>query len=169
MKKNKIVIPGSFDPITTGHLDIIKRSSLIFDQVTVLIMKNINKTGMFDYEVRKEFIQLCTRDLSNVKVDVYTGLLVNYLKENDINLVVKGLRNSRDFDYELEMDLINRFLDKEIQTLYMISNSENLITSSSNVRELITYKADISAFVPTEIIKIIKEITGYPDESFRID
>lgn len=169
MKNNKIVIPGSFDPITIGHLDIIKRSSEIFDQVTVLIMKNINKTGMFDYSIRKELIELCTKDLPNVKVDIYTGLLIDYLKSNSINIVVKGLRNSRDFDYELEMDLINRLLDKNIQTLYMISNSENLITSSSNVRELINYKADISAFVPSQILKIIKEITGYPDESFRIN
>lgn len=161
MKNNIAVYPGSFDPITIGHYEIIKRASKLYDQVTVLIMKNVHKNGLFEYSDRKELIEQAVSDLPNVTVEISTGLLVDYLKENNIQIIIKGLRNSKDFEYEFEMDAINHILDPEIELLYLISDPKYIAISSSSVRELINYKADISSCVPKNIIKKIEEITGY--------
>lgn len=159
----KAVYPGSFDPITTGHLEIIKRTARLFDEVIVLVMKNVNKHGMFDYQRRVEMIETACRGLENVTVDLHTGLLTSYMKEYDVSTIIKGLRSSIDFEYEKEMALVNEKLSPGIETVFLISNPEYEMISSSIVRELISYGADLSGFVPSSIQKILRE-EGLGDE-----
>ena len=141
----KVVYPGSFDPITVGHLNIIERASKIFDEVIVLIMKNVSKHGMFSYIEREKLVKLAISDLNNVK------LLIDYKQKHDIDTIVKGIRNSIDFQYEENMALINKKIDPKIDTVFLLSEPQYLMVSASNVRELLTYKADISAFVPDKV------------------
>lgn len=155
---NKVVYPGSFDPITKGHLDIIKRAASIFDEVVILILKNFDKKGFFDYEDRAALIELATSDYDNVKVDISSDLLVNYLKDHNIKTILKGLRNSNDFQYEYEMALVNNTLDPYIDTVFLLSDPKLSMVSSTRVRELLTYEANIDSFVPESILKEIFEL-----------
>lgn len=149
---NKVVYPGSFDPITIGHLDIIKRASEIFDSVTILILKNFDKRGFFSYEQRVELIKLATKDLKNVEVKTSTDLLVEYMDRNHINNILKGLRNANDFQYEYEMALVNKALNPNIDTVFLLSDPKYMMVSSTRVRELLTYEGNLENFVPDSII-----------------
>ena len=148
----RVVYPGSFDPITLGHMNIIERASKIFDEVIVLIMKNVDKQGFFSYIEREKLLKKATMDLKNVKVDISTGLLIDYMNRHNIDTIVKGLRTVIDFQYEENMALVNRTIDPQIDTVFLLSDPEFIMVSSSNVRELLTYNADISDFVPANII-----------------
>lgn len=156
-----VVCPGSFDPLTIGHLDIIKRSAKIFDNVIVVVMRNSSKNvGSFTTEERVDFIKRCTADLPNVSVDTYSGLLADYVREKGAVGVVKGLRAISDYDDEFRQALTNQKLNPEMETIFMVSNAEHMFLSSSVVKEVCGLGGDISKFVPPEICDdIIKRLS----------
>lgn len=155
---NVAVYPGSFDPCTNGHIDIIERASKIFDKVIVAVSKNSSKNYAFTEEERVEMLKKATAHLENVEVDCCTGLLADYVKSKNAKIIVKGLRTNTDFEYEFQLAHVNNHLDGEIETLFMVTNLKNSYLSSSVVRELAVHGGDISGLVP-EIIKedIIKK------------
>ncbi len=156
-----VVCPGSFDPLTIGHLDIIRRSSALFDKVIVVVMRNFNKdVGSFTTEERVDFIKRCTKDLPNVCVDTYQGLLAEYVKEKGASAVVKGLRAISDYDDEFRQALTNQKLNPEMETIFMVSNSEHMFLSSSVVKEVCRLGGDVTEFVPREICNdIVKRLS----------
>ncbi|MGL5416634.1 MAG: pantetheine-phosphate adenylyltransferase [Clostridium sp.] len=151
------VYPGSFDPITNGHLEIIKRGAKIFDKVIIAILINVDKKGLFSIDERIELIKECTKDLENVEVISFSGMLVELLKEKNIRYVLKGLRNTIDFEYEKTMETINKALDEKIETVYLISSEKNICISSSAVRQICKFNGDISFMVPSCIVEKIEE------------
>lgn len=148
------VCPGSFDPVTLGHLDIIERASALFDRVVVLVMTNSAKHCAFTVEERIALLKKCVCN-PKVEIDTYSGLLVNYAKEKGAVAIVKGLRAVSDFDYEFQQALINKSLFPEIETVFLTARSENMFLSSSMVKEVCSLDGDISPFVPKEIVKDI--------------
>ena len=146
------VYPGSFDPITNGHLDIIKRGAKIFDEVIVAVLVNIEKKYLFETDERVKLIKKVTKDIENVKVVSFDGLLVNFLKEYNANILLKGLRNSIDFEYELQMAFMNNELDSNVETICMMSSAKNLHISSSCVKQVAKFGGNIEGLVPREIV-----------------
>ncbi|MBQ6823905.1 MAG: pantetheine-phosphate adenylyltransferase [Clostridia bacterium] len=160
------ICPGSFDPVTLGHLDIISRSARLFDKVYVAVLKNSSKkNSMFTIEERMELIRRCITDLPNVEVITFEGLLVECAKENNAIAIVKGLRAVTDFEYEFQMALINKKLNREIETLFLTTNAKYLYLSSSIVKEVAKNGGDITDFVHPAVAedinnRIKKEIKG---------
>ncbi len=156
-----VVCPGSFDPLTIGHLDIITRSAKLFDKVIVVVMRNPNKdVGSFTTEERVDFIKRCTKNLPNVSVDSYAGLLADYVREKGASAVVKGLRAISDYDDEFRQALTNQKLNSEMETIFMVSNAEHMFLSSSVVKQVCRLGGDISTFVPEEICDdIVKRLS----------
>ena len=152
----KVVCPGSFDPITFGHLDIVERAAKNFDEVVIAVLVNQTKQTLFSVEERISMIKEVTKKCGNVKVDSWSGLLVDYCKSNDISMIVKGLRAVSDFDYELQMSQINLQL-KGIETIFMSTAPEHSFLSSSLVKEIASYGGDVSNYVPNEILSRLKE------------
>lgn len=150
------VCPGSFDPITRGHLDIIKRAGKLFDKVIVLVSVNADKTATFPVEQRLDFIRRCTKDIPNVTVDYYSGLLANYIDISGANTIVKGLRAVSDFEAEFQMSLTNKKLSSNAETVFLPALEENMYLSSSQVREIGRLGGNISLFVPEEIVDEIQ-------------
>ena len=151
------VCPGSFDPVTLGHLDIINRASKLFDKVIVLVSFNPNKnTSSFNVDERMNMIKKVTAHLHNVEVDSYNGLLADYLKKTGAAAIVKGLRAVSDFEYEFQMALANKKLYADAETVFLTTSSENMYLSSSVVKEIASLGGDISGFVPAEILETIK-------------
>jgi len=155
------IYPGSFDPITLGHLDIIKRAAQIFDRVVVCVMVNDAKKPMFSLEERREMIARVTARFDNVTVDWSDGLLAEYAKQYDNSVIVKGLRAMSDFESEFQMALINRKLNRELDTLFLTAREKYTYLSSSIVKEMARYGADITDFVPREILEDIKKRSQY--------
>lgn len=158
------ICPGSFDPVTIGHLDIIKRTSKMFDKVIVVVMINrLKNGGLFSPEQRVDFIRRCTKDLPNVEVDYSDGLLADYAVEKGAVAIVKGLRVLSDYEDEFKQALTNKKLAKDVETIFMVTDTEYMFLSSSVVKEVCSYGGDISDFVPREIQEdIIKGIRkGY--------
>lgn len=156
---NRVVYPGSFDPITNGHLDIIKRSSKVFDEVIVAVLVNPEKKGFFTIEERVELIKSVVCDLPNIKVQSFTGLLTNFMKKNDCKVIIKGLRAVSDFEYEFQMALMNNKLDPDIETLFMMTNAKYSYLSSSSVRQVAMFGGCIKELVPDKIIPaVIKKV-----------
>ena len=151
----KVVCPGSFDPITFGHLDIIKRASSLFDEVVVAVLVNKTKTSLFTVEERISMIKEVTTEYPNVSVASWSGLLVDYCEKNGIQAIVKGLRAVTDFDYELQMSQMNLQL-KGIETLFMSTAPAHSFLSSSLVKEIATYDGDISGYVPAQLVERVK-------------
>ena len=151
----KVVCPGSFDPITFGHLDIIERAAKNFDEVVVAVLVNKTKETLFTVDERIEMIKEVSSKYSNVKVDSWSGLLVDYCKTNGISMIVKGLRAVSDFDYELQMSQINLQL-KGIETIFMSTSPEHSFLSSSLVKEIASYGGDVSNYVPGEILERLR-------------
>ncbi|GHF14250.1 phosphopantetheine adenylyltransferase [Amycolatopsis deserti] len=143
----RAVCPGSYDPVTNGHLDIIERAAKLFDEVVVAVMINKSKKGMFSIEERLEMLREITAHLPNVRVDSWHGLLVEYCKQNGIAAIAKGLRSVSDFDYELQMAQMNRELSG-VETLLMSNNPAYGFVSSSLVKEVATYGGDVKNLVP---------------------
>lgn len=142
------VCPGSFDPVTLGHLDIIRRASCLFDKVIVVVMVNSSKSSNFTVEERVDFLKRATFDIKNVEVDYYSGLLADYVAENNATAVVKGLRVMSDFEYEFQMALTNTSITPSTETIFLPSRMEYMFLSSSIVREVAQRGKDISKFVP---------------------
>ena len=147
-----VICPGSFDPVTNGHLDIIRRSSKLFDKVIVVVMKNPSKTNFcFTPEERADLICRCIKDFPNVEVDIYEGLLAEYAREKGAVAVVKGLRAVSDFEYEFQQAQMNKKLNENLENVFINTRVENLYLSSSAVKQICELGGDISDFVPQEI------------------
>ena len=157
MKEKVAIYPGSFDPITIGHLDIIKRSAKLFDKVTVVVMSNHRKAGThaFTVEERVELVRKCTENLPNVTVDSYMGRLADYARKKNAITVVKGLRAVSDFEDEFQQALINKKLNPEIETVFIPARSENMFLSSSVIKQVCALGGDVTPFIPQEVSKEI--------------
>ncbi len=156
--KKIAIYPGSFDPLTNGHLDIIERASYIFDEVIVLISFNPDKKGRFPLDIRKKMIIESCTNLKNVKVDTYNGLVVKYAKENGAKFLVRGLRVAGDYEYEWSLYSGNRFIDPDIDMVYLMSKPEKSMISSTTVMEFIRTGVDVSSLIPEPVHKIIDEL-----------
>ncbi len=151
------IYPGSFDPVTTGHLNIIRRAAKIFDRLIVCVMVNSAKNPMFSLEERVHLIQMVTRDLPNVEVDGSSMLLAEYAKTVGDCVIVKGLRAGSDFENEFQMAMINRKINPHLDTMFLTAEHQYTYLSSSMVKELGSYDVDLKDFLPNEIIPIVKE------------
>jgi len=145
------VIPGSFDPVTLGHIDIITRGAKVFERVIVSVLNNDKKQPLFTVEERMALIKESTKSLGNVEVDSFDGLLIDYVKKKRANTIIKGLRAVSDFEYELQMAAINRKLDENIETFFMMTNNNYSYLSSSIVKEVAKYGAPIDDLVPVVV------------------
>ncbi|OZI12367.1 pantetheine-phosphate adenylyltransferase [Bacillaceae bacterium SAS-127] len=151
------VCPGSFDPITNGHLDIIQRGAKIFDKIYVVILSNSSKAPLFSVDERLELIKAVTKHLPNVEVDHFNDLLVEYAKSVNANAILRGLRAVSDFEYEMQITSMNRVLDNHVETFFMMTNSQYSFLSSSIVKEVAKYNANISDLVPKEVEIALKK------------
>lgn len=152
------VCPGSFDPVTKGHLDIIIRASHLFDEVVVLVVNNAAKTSSFTAAERIELIRKVLRDkISNVRVEMYAGLLADYVQKLGACAIVKGLRAVSDFEYEFQMALANKKLNPHADTVFLTTSSENMYLSSSLVKQIAQFGGDISDFLPEEIVADVQK------------
>ncbi|MCL4424399.1 MAG: pantetheine-phosphate adenylyltransferase [Firmicutes bacterium] len=151
------VYPGSFDPATNGHLDIIERAARIFDQLIVTVFRNAGKNPLFTMEERVELLREATAHIPNVRIDSFGGLLTQYAKEQGARVLVKGLRAVSDFDYEFQMALMNKKLDPELETLFMMTGQKYSYLSSSIVKELAGFGGCIEGLVPPNVAKRLME------------
>lgn len=152
---NKAVYAGTFDPLTLGHLDIIKRAANMVNELVILIADNSLKTHKFSAEERKQMILNVTKDINNVTVDISSDLVVRYAKENNITIMFRGLRNIADYEYEYSLSKYNVNINPDIETVLLFPSSYNHFVSSSGIKELVMHEADISKYVPKENIDII--------------
>ncbi len=150
------VYPGSFDPITNGHLNVIRRASKLYDRLVVGVLVNSAKTPLFSAEERKEMIDEQIKDLPNVSCDTFSGLLVDFAKQQGASVIVKGLRTVADFEYEFQIALLNKALNPEFETMFMMTDSKYSYISSSMVKEVAKYKGELEGLIPPEVIEKIK-------------
>lgn len=151
------VYPGSFDPVTNGHLDIIERASRVFDSVVVGVLNNAGKNPLFSIEERVEMLRTVTAHIDNVEIDSFKGLLVDFAKAKKASVIVKGLRTVMDFEYEFQMALLNKALNPEYETMFMMTDSKYSYISSSMVKELAGFHGNLTGLVPAEIINKINQ------------
>ncbi|WP_040195981.1 pantetheine-phosphate adenylyltransferase [Candidatus Soleaferrea massiliensis] len=151
------VCPGSFDPITNGHLNIIRRTAKLFDRVVVLVSTNPSKQVSFTTDERVDLIRRSVEGIGNIVVDSSDGLLADYAKQHGIRAIVKGLRAVSDFEYEFQMALANKKIDDELETVFLTCSAENMFLSSSLVKQLASFRADISDFIPPAILKDVED------------
>lgn len=152
---NSCIYPGSFDPVTNGHLDIIKRASNTFDQVIVGVLYNQNKNPFFTVDERMDLLKKTTKDFENIKIVSFTGLLIDFVKSKNINVIIKGLRAVSDFEYEFQMALMNKKLSSDVETMFMMTNSKYSYISSSIIKEVATLNGCIKGLVPEVVEKAI--------------
>jgi len=149
------IYPGTFDPITNGHLDIIKRACNMFDKIIVAVANNKAKQSMFDLETRVEMVKIATQNLNKIEVKPFNSLLVDFAKKENSKIIIRGLRAVSDFEYELQMSYANQSLDNEIDTIYLMPTLNNAFISSSIVRNILSYNGDVSHLIPKEIQKYV--------------
>ena len=155
------VYPGSFDPCTNGHLDIITRASRMFEKVIVAVLINGKKDPAFTLEERVEMLKAVTGHIENVEVVSFSGLLAEFMRKNEYSIIVKGLRAVSDFEYEFQLALTNSALYEKIETVFIPAGAEFMFLSSSVVKEVAKYNGDLDALVPAELVPIIKRRFGY--------
>ncbi len=153
----RAVYPGSFDPITYGHIDIVKRAAKLFDELYVVVMENKRKNYTFTVEERIEMVRDCLKDIPNVKIESFSGLLIEYTEKNKINVVIRGLRAVTDFEYELQMALANKELCNGVETVFLMTDKSYSFLSSSLVKEVAFFGGPISQWVPENVAKKLFE------------
>lgn len=151
----KAIYPGSFDPVTYGHLDIIRRAASIFDEITVSVLNNKGKSPLFSVEERVKILKEVTKDIPNVKVDCFDGLLVEHAMKSGADVVIRGLRAITDFEYELQLSQTNRKLCEQVDTVFLTTSLDYAYLSSSTVKEVASYGGDISKFVPPYVANLV--------------
>lgn len=154
--KSRAVYPGSFDPITNGHLDILDRTLKIFNEVVIVVAGTTYKNPMFTPEERVDLIREVVRDRKNVKVDIWNGLIMDYARENQATAVIRGLRAASDFEYEFMMASMNKEINPDVETMFMMTAQNLYFVSSSMIKELFRYEGDISSYVPKGVIQRLK-------------
>lgn len=160
MEKRRAIYPGSFDPITYGHIDLVRRALLIFDEIIIVVAINAGKNALFSVEERMDFIRRVFKNTPGVKVDSLEGLTVKYAKQQKARTIIRGLRATSDFDYEFQMALTNRRLSKEVETVFLMPSEDHFYLSSRLIKEIALLKGDISEFVPSYVAKRMREIFG---------
>ena len=150
------VYPGSFDPVTFGHLDIIRRASILFDQIVVGVLHNSAKSPLFSVEERVKILTKATKDIPNVEVKAFEGLSVNFARENHAQVIVRGLRAVTDFEYELQMAQTNRVLAPDVDTVFLTTSLEYAYLSSTIMKEVARFGGDISKFAPPEVLEAVR-------------
>ena len=153
----KAVFPGSFDPPTSGHINIIKRASAIFEELVVVVAQNRQKKYLFSSREREEMIQELVKDCKNVKVAVCDTLIVDYMRQNDIKLLLRGVRGIEDFSYEFEVSMMNKTLDPGIETVFMTTDPEFFVNRSSSIKEVASFNGNLHGMVPPLVAKALKE------------
>lgn len=156
-KSHLAVYPGSFDPVTMGHMDIIHRAAKQFDHLVVAVLNNMSKKPLFSVEERVELLKEVTADLPNVTIESFRDLLANYIRERQAQVIVRGIRSVTDFEYELQMASINRELNPDAETIFMMTNPKYSYLSSSVVKEIARFNGNVSEFVPPIIEKHLKQ------------
>ena len=156
MKRRVAIYPGTFDPVTIGHMDIIKRATDIFDEVIVAIAPSTDKKPMFSLDKRKEMLELASRDLDGIKVEIFDTLLVDFAKKMGTNIILRGLRAVSDFEYELQLSYANSSLDPDIETLFLMPSLENAFISSTVVRAILKHNGNVDHLVPKEILHMLE-------------
>lgn len=151
------VYPGSFDPVTNGHIDILERTSGLFDKIIVAVIHNVTKNALFSLKEREQLIRESTRHLSNVEVECFSGLLVDYVARKNACAIIRGLRTVTDFDYEMQMALINRKLMPQVNTIFIMSASDCIFVSSSGVKEAAMLGGNVDSLVPEVVAKGLKK------------
>ena len=151
----KAIYPGSFDPVTLGHLDIIRRAAAIFDEITVSVLNNKGKSPLFSVQERVKILEEVTKDIPNVKVDSFDGLLVEHAMKSGADVVIRGLRAITDFEYELQLAQTNRKLCDRVDTVFLTTSLDYAYLSSSTVKEVASYGGDISRFVPPYVADLV--------------
>ncbi|GBF71950.1 pantetheine-phosphate adenylyltransferase [Paenibacillus sp. 598K] len=151
------VYPGSFDPVTLGHLDIIHRAAKQFDKLIVAVLNNTSKNPLFTVEERKQLLREATADLPNVEVDSFRDLLVRYMRSVDARVIVRGIRSVTDFEYELQLASTNRHLDDEIETIFMTTNPKFSYLSSSIVKEIAQFEGEVRELVPSHVEQALRQ------------
>jgi pantetheine-phosphate adenylyltransferase len=153
----RAVYPGSFDPVTNGHLDIIKRASVQFDEVIVGVLVNSKKTPLFSIEERVNILKEATSDIPNIVVKSFEGLSVNFVRSCGSRTIIRGLRAISDYEYELHLAQTNRILAPDIDTMFLVSSLEYAFLSSSTVKEVAMFEADLEKFVPQTVAELLRE------------
>lgn len=160
MNSRKAVYPGSFDPLTNGHIDIIKRVAKLYDEISVAVLINTNKKELFSIEERVKLIENEIKDLPNVRVDSFHGLLVNYCEANEIGVIIRGLRAVSDYEYEMQIAQMNRSLSQAVETVFLMTNTKYSFLSSSIVKEVARFGGNIAEIVPGPVAEKLKEKYG---------
>ena len=160
MNSRKAVYPGSFDPLTNGHIDIIKRAAKLYDEISVAVLINTNKKELFSIEERVKLIENEIKDLPNVRVDSFHGLLVNYCEANEIGVIIRGLRAVSDYEYEMQIAQMNRSLSQAVETVFLMTNTKYSFLSSSIVKEVARFGGNIAEIVPGPVAEKLKEKYG---------
>ncbi|MEW6666851.1 MAG: pantetheine-phosphate adenylyltransferase [Thermodesulfobacteriota bacterium] len=168
MKQKVVIYPGTFDPITNGHLSIITRALKIFDRLVVAILNNPNKIPLFTMDERLDMIREVLKGVKNVEVDSFAGLLVDYVVQKQTNVVVRGLRALSDFEYEFQMALMNRKLNREVQSIFLMTDYKWFYTSSTIIKEAASLGGDVSGLVPSLVCAKLKEKYGYAPNGSRL-
>lgn len=156
----KAVYPGSFDPVTLGHLDVIRRAARATDELIIGILRNTKKKPLFSLEERKEMIEDCVKEINNVTVKVFDGMTVDFARENGANIIVRGLRAVSDFEYEMQMAQTNHTIDPQVDTIFFTTSLEYAFLSSTIVKEVGYYGKDVSHYVPEPVVRKLREKFG---------
>lgn len=161
-RRGLALFPASFDPVTHGHLDLVHRARRVFPELVVAVAHNVQKTGLFTVEERLEMLEAVLGDQPGVRITAFEGLLVDYAREIGATTLIRGLRANADFEYEFEMALMNRHLNPQIETLFLMTSQQFFYVSSSRLKELVSFGADISEWVPPIVAKYLREKLGRP-------